>query len=370
MNALRMTSIAALICWSQFLGLVVSPARAQTGKFQELLQAARKEAARGDVFLVYASNPREEKTRQVLFDAFKKRFQMDFRYDWLSLFPTPAVARIISEVNANRKGPSIFMGSVRATLDLDHAGLLETFDWLSAFGSEFPDIKEPAVDRVPMEMKGKWIAGYDGTRSLVYNTNLVKPSEVPNNFDGLVNPKWSRRFAMSGGAGVASPFDLFSLVWGEQKTLDVLEKLLTNKPIFKNNVPPVINAVAAGEAAIGLGSIHETERLKTKHAPVEWKTYGDYIPVVALGYALTKTSPHPNLGRLFLAWFVTDGMKIFEEMEFSSRITLKNSKLSQLLKEQAPNAKVLEPINLQQLDAFEAFSDKVTKIVSTSAMSR
>ena len=63
-------------------------------------------------------------------------------------------------------------------------------------------------------------------------------------------------------------------------------------------------------------------------------------------------------------------MKIFEEMEFSSRITLKNSKLSQLLKEQAPNAKVLEPINLQQLNAFEAFSDKVTQIVSTSALSR
>jgi hypothetical protein len=37
---------------------------------------------------------------------------------------------------------------------------------------------------------------------------------------------------------------------------------------------------------------------------------------------------------------------------------------------QAPNAKVLEPINLQQLNAFETFSDKVTKIVSTSAMSR
>ena len=138
MKALRMTSIAALICWSQFLGLIVTPARAQTGKFQELLQAARKEAARGDVFLVYASNPREEKTRQALFDAFKKRFQMDFRYDWLSLFPTPAVARIISEVNANRKGPSIFMGSVRATLDLDHAGLLETFDWLSCVWKRIP----------------------------------------------------------------------------------------------------------------------------------------------------------------------------------------------------------------------------------------
>jgi len=120
-------SIAALFfCW-QWVGAMVPPASAQAGKFQEVLQAAKKEAARGDAFLVYASNPREEKTRQALFDAFKKRFQLDFRYDWLSLFPSPAVARIISEVKANKKGPSVFMSSIRTLLDLDHEGLIESF---------------------------------------------------------------------------------------------------------------------------------------------------------------------------------------------------------------------------------------------------
>ena len=370
MKVSSMASIAALIfCW-QFVAGRVPPASAQAGKFQEVLQAARKEAARGDAFLVYASNPREEKTRQALFDAFKKKFQLDFRYEWVSLFPAPAVARILSEAQANRKGPSVFMSSIRTLLDLNHEGLLEPFDWVGTFASEFPEIKEPAVNRVPADLRGKWVAIYDGTRSLVYNTNLVKPGEVPNNFDGLSNAKWARRFAMSGGGGAASPFDLFSLVWGEAKTLDILQRLLANKPIFKNNVPPVINAVAAGEAAIGLGSIHEAERLKIKGAPVEWKTYGEYVPVIALGFALTKTSPHPNLGRLFLAWFATDGMKIFEELEFSSRVTLKDSKLSQLLRERAPNAKVLEPTNLQELNAFEAFSDNVVKIVSTAALGR
>ncbi len=370
MKGSLMTSIAALIfCW-QFVGGMVPPASAQAGKFQEVLQAAKKEGARGDSFLVYASNPREEKTRQALFDAFKKRFQLDFKYEWLSLFPTPAVARIISEVKANKKGPSVFMSSIRTLLDLDEEGLIEPFDWVGTFGSEFPEIKEPAVSRVPADLRGKWVAIYDGTRSLVYNTNLVKPGEVPNNFDGLSNPKWARRFAMSGSGGAASPFDLFYLVWGEDKTLDILRALLANKPIFKSNVPPVINAVAAGEAVIGLGSIHETERLKLKGAPVEWKTYGDYVPVTALGYTSTKTSPHPNLGRLFIAWLATDGIKIFEEMEFSSRVTLKGSKLNQILKERAPYAKVLEPTNLQELNAFEAFSEKVLKIVTTAALGR
>ena len=60
---------------------------AQTGKFQELLSAAKKEAALG-AFVVYASNPREEKTRQVLFDAFKKKYGLpDFKFEWLGPYP-------------------------------------------------------------------------------------------------------------------------------------------------------------------------------------------------------------------------------------------------------------------------------------------
>ena len=157
---------------------------------------------------------------------------------------------------------------------------------------------------------------------------------------------------------------------GEERTLDVLRKILANGPIFKRNVPPVINAVASGEAAVGLGSIHEAERLKMKGAPVEWKTYGDYIPVTPLNYSLPKNSPHPNLGRLFIAWFAAEGIELYEKMEFSSRVTLPGSKISKLIKERAPNAKLLEPTNLEELRDYEAFSDKVVKIISTAAMGR
>lgn len=48
---------------------------AQANRFQELVNAAKKEAAQGP-FVIYASNPREEKTRQALFAAFKKRYGM------------------------------------------------------------------------------------------------------------------------------------------------------------------------------------------------------------------------------------------------------------------------------------------------------
>ncbi len=348
-------------------GILFTTAGAQAVTFQDLLAAAKEEAARGDTFLVYASNPKTAKTRKALFDAFKKKYNLvNFKFEWLSLFPSRATTRIIAEARANKRGPSVFMSATSTSLTLNRQGLFETFDWVGTFAGEFPQIKEPAVDRVPPVLRGKVVIVYDGTRSLVYNTNMLKPEEVPDNFDGLVDPKWRRKFAMSGrGGSAAQPFNSFSLVWGEEKTLEILRKILANKPIFKRNVPPVINAVAGGEAVIGLGSIHETERMKMKGAPVEWKTYGNYVPVTTLNYTLTKNSPHPNLGRLFIAWFAAEGIKIFEEMEFSSRITFPGSRMAKLLKERAPNAKILEPVTLQDLAAYEAFSTKVVKIVST-----
>ena len=131
-------------------GILFSTAGAQAANFQELLAAAKTEAARGDVFLVYSSNPKEDKTRQALFDAFKKKYNLaDFKMEWLQLFPSRATTRILAEAKAGKKGPSVFMSATSTSLTLNRQNLFEPFDWVGTFAGEFPQIKEPAVDRVP-----------------------------------------------------------------------------------------------------------------------------------------------------------------------------------------------------------------------------
>jgi len=341
---------------------------AQASKFQELLNAARKEAASGP-FVVYASNPREEKTRQALFDAFKKKYNMpNFKFEWLELHPSVAVPRTITEIKAGKQGPTVLMSSASTLLDLDRAGDLESFDWVGNFSSEFPDIKEAAVDRVPAELKGKWVVIYDATRSWVFNTQQMKVSDVPDNIETVADPKWARKFAMNASGG--SPFDLFSLVWGEERALNTVKKLIANRPIYKKGTPAVNNAVAAGEAPLGFGSIHESERLKIQGAPIDWKTYGEYIPVLSQGYSVTKKTSQPNLGRLFIAWLAMDGMKIYEEMEVTTRVTRKESPLYKLIKQRAPNAKVLEPTNEKEFKAFDAVNEKLDKLFATVAVGK
>jgi ABC-type Fe3+ transport system substrate-binding protein len=234
-----------------------------TSSFQNVLEAAKKEASRGTTFTVYALSPREESTRKVIVDAFKKKYSLpDFRAEWLMLHQNVSVPRVISEIKAGRSGPDIFEPSINWALDAKRAGILEPFDWVGTFGRELPDIKDAADQRVLREVKGMWVLTQDATRGFVYNTGMLKPQELPAEIEDLADPKWSRKFALG---GTTSPFDLFVLVWGEERTFQVVKKLLANKPIFVKGTPAVVNAVAAGQAPIGLGSIHDTERLKKTH---------------------------------------------------------------------------------------------------------
>ena len=57
-------------------------------------------------------------------------------------------------------------GSQDSLSDIDQAGLLEPYDWVSALSGEFPSIKEAAVERVPVELKGKWVALFDAHSEL------------------------------------------------------------------------------------------------------------------------------------------------------------------------------------------------------------
>jgi iron(III) transport system substrate-binding protein len=154
-------------------------------------------------------------------------------------------------------------------------------------------------------------------------------------------------------------------LWGEERTYQVVKTLVANKPIFVKGTPAVVNAVAAGQAPIGLGSIHDTERLKmTKGAP-KWKTYGQYLPVLGLGFSITSKAPHPNLARLFTAWFATEGAAIWEELEGITRVTREGSRLQQLFKQRGLQIKVIEPRNQQEYELFESTREKLETLLPT-----
>jgi len=63
-------------------------------------------------------------------------------------------------------------------------------------------------------------------------------------------------------------------------------------------------------------------------------------------------------------------MKIYEEMEVTTRVTRKESPLYKLIKQRAPNAKVLEPTNEKDFKAFDAVNEKLDKLFATVALGK
>jgi iron(III) transport system substrate-binding protein len=128
-----------------------------------------------------------------------------------------------------------------------------------------------------------------------YNTNLVKPDEVPDAYEDLVNPRWAGRVGLEG-----SDVDWFGAMvksMGEEKGLAFFRKLAEMKPQIRTGHTLMAELVASGEIPLAATLYnHNIERLVVKGAPVKWKairpTFGRPN---AIGVARHASRPHAAL---------------------------------------------------------------------------
>jgi iron(III) transport system substrate-binding protein len=145
-----------------------------------------------------------------------------------------------------------------------------------------------------------------------YNTNLVKPEEVPNAYEDLVHPRWAGRVGLE-----ASDVDWFGAIvkhMGEEKGLAFFRKLAASGPQMRTGHTLMAELVASGEIPLAATLYnHNIERLTVKGAPVKWKavqpTFGRPN---AIGMA--KRAPHPHAGMLFADFMLSrDGQTLLKE---------------------------------------------------------
>ena len=142
-----------------------------------------------------------------------------------------------------------------------------------------------------------WIADRFNFFTIGYNTNLVKPEEVPNAYEELVNPRWVGRIGLEG-----SDVDWMGAMvkhMGEAKGLAFFRKLAEMKPQIRTGHTLMAELVASGEIPLAASIYnHNIERLTVKGAPAKWKaitpTFGRPN---AIGVA--RRSPRPHAALLF-----------------------------------------------------------------------
>ena len=113
-----------------------------------------------------------------------------------------------------------------------------------------------------------------------YNTNLVKPEEVPNSYQDLLHPRFVGKLGIE--AGDTDWFAAIVKHMGEDKGLAFFRKLAESKPQMRSGHTLMAELVSSGEIPIAATIYnHNMERLTVRGAPVKWK-------------ALTPTFGRPN----------------------------------------------------------------------------
>ncbi|HET9822229.1 MAG TPA: extracellular solute-binding protein [Burkholderiaceae bacterium] len=128
-----------------------------------------------------------------------------------------------------------------------------------------------------------------------YNTNLVKPDEVPNSYLDLLHPRFAGKVALESG-----DTDWFAALvkhMGEEKGLAFFRKLAEMKPQMRTGHTLLAELVSSGEVPITATIYnHNIERLAVRGAPVKWKALSPtFGRPNAIGVVERARNPHAGL---------------------------------------------------------------------------
>lgn len=230
-----------------------------------------------------------------------------------------------------------------------------------------------AVARVPADLRapdGAWVGISGRTRVIMYNTNLVKESELPRSWSDLTDPKWKGQIAMatSQNESVTAQVTAMRLTQGDQATEAWLKGLLANKVKTLNGHTAVRQAVGKGEFKLGIVNNYYFHLEKQAGSPVgvvipdqDANAPGTLMNVAGAG--LIKGAKNLAAARRFVDFLLTpESQKVFAEVNFEipvlpgvpvapgvtpiDRLKRMNVPLSKLGSELERTVKLLEKVGL------------------------
>jgi iron(III) transport system substrate-binding protein len=148
---------------------------------------------------------------------------------------------------------------------------------------------------------------------IVYNTAIVTdPSVLPKTYQDLADPRWKNNIVfdkpslMSIAGGL---FETLKPIMGDANWTSLMNALAAQNPRYTSAGHESYTVVASGEAAIGIGLVHDVVAGKAAGAPVN-AIFLEPTTELWIPSAMTKNAPHPNMALLFLNWWASwEGQK-------------------------------------------------------------
>ena len=147
-----------------------------------------------------------------------------------------------------------------------------------------------------------------------YNTDLVKPQDVPKSYDDLKDPKWKGRLTIE--AQDADWFAALADKLGEEKATALFREIVRVNGISTRIGHTLIaNMVAAGEVPFAFTTYsYKPEQLTRLGAPIK-TLYLSPLIALATGVSVTRCTPHPNAAVLFYEYMLREGQEVLAKRD-------------------------------------------------------
>jgi len=214
------------------------------------------------------------------------------------------VQRAVAEARGRRYEADVFESSSNHLEALRRERLLEDF--------HTPVLSEIVPAALPRGHR-QYVADRFVFFVMGYNTNLVKPGELPATFEELLQPRWSGRITIEGTD--VTWFAAVTKAMGGQKGLAYFRRLAAMKPEIRNGHIHTAQLVASGEVPFFLTAYNNNmETLKSKGAPVDWKPLQPaFGQAAAIG--LARYAPRPHAALLFAEFVLSkEGQEIYKSV--------------------------------------------------------
>ena len=181
--------------------------------------------------------------------------------------------------------------------------------WDIAFTTTVPQLPQPYLAPFdPPEAKGlmaegrdpnrRWYGGYANYNAPAYNTNFVKPAELPKTYEDFVAHKeWAGKTAIdkSDNEWLAA----LCATYGEARGLALVKSIVAAlNPVVADGHLALARSVGAGEYWLALNNfLPLTLNVKMSGGPTEFWLI-EPVPLIFGAVGVNVLAPHPNAARL------------------------------------------------------------------------
>lgn len=164
---------------------------------------------------------------------------------------------------------------------------------------------------------GRWVGLSGRARTVVYNTDMLAPGDLPDSIWGYTAPEWKGRVGWAPTNGSFQAFvTALRVAEGEARAREWLEAMLANDAHAYENNSHIVAAVGAGEVAVGFVNHYYVLRAQAEApdfpATNHFMREGDIGALVNVaGAGIVDTSQNKGLAQRFILYLLSSSAQAY-----------------------------------------------------------